>query len=219
MISYANLTKASELYEALGYKRIEVPWWATKDIVNITKPTGMSDDNLYGLSLNNKCLIASGEQAFLYLANKGQLPPGKYQTITPCFRNEPYDQYHSKHFMKLELIDLNPAPELLRFDKPELIRGLERTAILTLAEQALAVMAEVAGDPKAWLRVVPTGAVDPTAVPGANQLDVVLELVDSRQIELGSYGARRTSFATWFYGTGLAEPRFSRALAEGVYIR
>jgi len=31
-------------------------------------------------------------------------------------------------------------------------------------------------------------------------------------IEIGSYGIRSCSFLDWIYGTGLAEPRFSRAL-------
>lgn len=31
-----------------------------------------------------------------------------------------------------------------------------------------------------------------------------------RSIELGSYGARRTDFGTWIYGTGIAEPCFSK---------
>lgn len=34
----------------------------------------------------------------------------------------------------------------------------------------------------------------------------------ARTIELGSYGVRRAFFGTWVYGTGIAEPRFSKAL-------
>lgn len=88
LISYDVLNDAVNFYSHYEYRRIEVPWWATTDIVNITKPPHVSEENLYKLSLNKKCLVASGEQSFLYLINKGQLPPGKYQTITPCFRNE-----------------------------------------------------------------------------------------------------------------------------------
>lgn len=196
VINYQHLHLASEAYEGLGYRRLEVPWWATADIVNVTRPVGAGPN--YMVSVNGKALLASGEQGFLYLINKGQLPPGLYQTITPCFRNEPYDLYHRKQFMKLELIDTTcTAPH--------------QRDVGDVALQALQVLRTMA--PGVPLEVISTDAVDPIAVPGTAQLDVVA-IVDGRQIELGSYGARRTAFATWVYGTGLAEPRFSRTLAE-----
>lgn len=49
-------------------------------------------------------MVASGEQSFLYLYNKGFLPKGQYQTVTPCFRDEQFDAYHTKYFIKNELI-------------------------------------------------------------------------------------------------------------------
>jgi phenylalanyl-tRNA synthetase alpha subunit len=49
-------------------------------------------------------LVASGEQGFIELMIRENLV-GKYFTITPCFREEKYDELHLPYFMKLELID------------------------------------------------------------------------------------------------------------------
>jgi hypothetical protein len=69
-----------KFYESFGFKRIESPWTVTKDVSDITKPPGGKD----------KVLVASGEQSFLYLYLKGFLPRGRYQTVTPCFREQEY---------------------------------------------------------------------------------------------------------------------------------
>jgi hypothetical protein len=107
MIDYQLLADASEFYEQRGYQRIEVPWMVTPDVDFITKP---KDVEPLEVLQKGKNLIASGEQGFLYQMLKSYLPKGKYQTITPCFRNDAYDFTHSKVFMKLELIDtLNPG--------------------------------------------------------------------------------------------------------------
>lgn len=101
MINYQNLADSVVFYENNGFKRIETPWLVPPCIDNITKP---SNKNHYMLKHNDKCLVASGEQSFLYLYMKGFLPKGKFQTITPCFRDERYDMTHGKYFMKNELI-------------------------------------------------------------------------------------------------------------------
>lgn len=102
MIDYELLDKASKYYADLGYERIEVPWMVTPEVDRITKPREVES---LEVKQKGKNLIASGEQGFLYLMLKGYLPKGKYQTITPCFRDDSYDFTHSKVFMKLELID------------------------------------------------------------------------------------------------------------------
>lgn len=104
MIDYALLNKSIEHYEEKGFKRIEAPWTVTEKVDDITKP---KDRIHFQLKHNDKCLVASGEQSFLYLMIKGFLPEGKYQAITPCFRFEPFDPYHTKYFMKNELIITN----------------------------------------------------------------------------------------------------------------
>ena len=102
MINYNNLAKSIDFYESQGYKRIESPWLVPPCIDDITKP---KDKQHYMLKHNDKCLVASGEQSFLYLYLKENLPLGKFQTITPCFRDERYDLYHEKYFIKNELIN------------------------------------------------------------------------------------------------------------------
>lgn len=101
MINYNNLHLSTIFYEKEGFQRIESPWTVSKYVDNLTKP----DDKIsFELKHNNKCLIASGEQSFLYLYLKGFLPKGRFLTITPCYRFEEFDSTHSKYFMKSELI-------------------------------------------------------------------------------------------------------------------
>lgn len=209
-IDYELFGLALAHYRSFMFKQVEVPWWVTSDIANITKPTGVPESSNYKLSVNGKCLIASGEQAFLYLANKGHLPFGKYQTVTPCFRNEAYDAYHSKQFMKLELIELlNP------YAMPNSDVTVQEQ-VIALASAALSFFKERLHAVADRVQLVKTGVVDPIAVKGTEQLDIVLALKSGREIELGSYGARATSFATWIYGTGLAEPRCTKAYQEAL---
>lgn len=101
MIDYGRLNRSLEYYELCGYNRIEAPWTVTKYISGITKPEDRMDWEIIG---KNKVLVASGEQSFLYLYLKNFLPKGKFQTITPCFRDESFDITHTKYFMKNELI-------------------------------------------------------------------------------------------------------------------
>lgn len=101
MIDYKIIADSITYYADKGFKRIESPWTVSEKADNITRPT---DRIPFQLKHNDKCLVASGEQSFLYLMIKGFLPEGKFQTITPCFRYEPFDPYHTKYFMKNELI-------------------------------------------------------------------------------------------------------------------
>ena len=101
MIDYGRLDRSIKFYEAFGFNRIESPWTVTKAISAITKPIDKIDWEIMG---KDKVLVASGEQSFLYLYLKGFLPVGKYQTITPCFREESFDKIHTKYFIKNELI-------------------------------------------------------------------------------------------------------------------
>lgn len=207
MIQMHFLVAAQAAYHDKGYHPMDVPWWATRDIVNLTKNPNLPKDNEYELSLNHKCLIASGEQGFLYLANKGQLPQGTFQTMTPCFRNEPHDTYHQKQFMKLELIDYLPA--YVPRDGSNHAEELNHR-IATMLHHAFEVFQTVAQNTMS-LRMVETHASDPTHVPGTQTYDIE-GLTTNEWIELGSYGARHAAFGTWIYGTGLAEPRFSKVL-------
>lgn len=101
MIDYSRLDRSINFYSDKGFKRIESPWTVTKAVSAITKPEGAVDWEISG---KNKVLVASAEQGFLYLYLKGFLPKGTYQSISPCFRDEPFDLTHTKYFIKNELI-------------------------------------------------------------------------------------------------------------------
>ena len=101
MINYKLINDSIEYYNKYKFTRIESPWTVSEYIDNITKP---KDRTSFQLKHNNKCLVASGEQSFLYLYLKDFLPKGQFQTITPCFRMESFDYFHSKYFIKNELI-------------------------------------------------------------------------------------------------------------------
>lgn len=101
MIDYRLISDSIDYYENNGFNRIESPWTVSEYVDRITKPKEMIS---FQLKHNNKCLVASGEQSFLYLYLKDFLPKGQFQTTTPCFRFESFDYSHTKYFIKNELI-------------------------------------------------------------------------------------------------------------------
>lgn len=176
MINYEYLQDASNHYTDFGYTRIETPWMVTEEVDSITRP---KEKKPYVINGKNKNLIASGEQGFLYLMLKQYLPPGKYHTITPCFRDEPYDFEHSKTFMKLELINT------LYVDEDNLMSMIQ--------------------DAKEYFESILGGTTVQVKKTGNYSYDL-----EHFGVELGSYGIREYKHLKWIYGTGLAEPRFSR---------
>ena len=181
MINYQNLADSVEFYKECGYTSIEVPWTVTEYVDNITKP---ADRVHYQLMHNKKCLVASGEQGFLYLYLKDYLPKGKFQTITPCFRDEPYDLFHEKCFMKNELIITDDTSEKM---------------LNKIIDDARAFFAKIIGCSIDELQIINTSTDDTISLD-----------INFKNIELGSYGIRETEFIKWIYGTGCAEPRLSK---------
>jgi len=113
-INYDLISKAQQFYTEGGYINIETPWMVSKDVAKITRPPNILNKDYFVNS--NKCLVASGEQSFLYLYSKGQLLDGKWQTTTPCFRDE-VSYYHRKFFIKTELIEINPKNPTVSLDR------------------------------------------------------------------------------------------------------
>ena len=109
MIDYKKISDSIDYYESNGFKRIEVPWTVSEKVSNITKPESAIN---FQLKHNNKCLVASGEQSFLYLYLKSFVPKGQFQGITPCFRYESFDFLHTKYFIKNELIKTDIVNEI-----------------------------------------------------------------------------------------------------------
>jgi len=181
MINYLNLAKSIDFYEEHGFKRIEAPWLVPPCIDSITKP---KNKRHYMLQHNDKCLVASGEQSFLYLYLKENLPLGKFQTITPCFRDDRYDLYHEKYFMKNELINTENVDKFHLEEMIETAMNFYRT-IVPNRENLEVRETEIGFD---------------------------IEYFDKKDfaVELGSYGIRECEFLKWIYGTGCAEPRLSK---------
>lgn len=98
-----NFERAIEFYERKGFENIEVPWFLSEEAVNITRP---KDARLFNTPAGY--LPASAEQSFLQMLIDGKLPAGRYQALTPCFRDDKTDEWHQNAFMKLELIDTTP---------------------------------------------------------------------------------------------------------------
>lgn len=100
MIDHTKIVAAEAFYEAAGFKKIDVPWVIDRDAYQATFPEGRFPFFTLG-----GFLPASGEQSFIQLMLGGQLPTGKYQCTTPCFRDEAeYDELHLPYFYKVELI-------------------------------------------------------------------------------------------------------------------
>lgn len=209
MIDYGIIDQSIKFYEEIGFQRVESPWTVTPEISNITKPSNAKD---FTLVEKNKVLVASGEQSFLYLYNKGFLPKGKFQTVTPCFRDERFTPLHTKYFVKNELITTdNVSKEGLRF----MVHG------------ARDFFRKFCLRPKvndSYIRST-TEKDDVLIVNTDNGRNVIVDDIDVkdaylypqydlvyRGIELGSYGIRRCQFLSWIYGTGVAEPRLTRTL-------
>ena len=154
----------------------------TPAVSEITKPKDKKEE--FFIPSKNKVLVASGEQGFLYLYLKGFLPKGKYFTITPCFRDEVFDFLHTKYFMKTELIVTeNVCEEELK----KLIDVAFEFFSLYLPKDNLSIYKSLDSD-----------STD------------IFYTDENNAFELGSYGIRNCNYLTWIYGTGVAEPRFSR---------
>lgn len=104
MIDYQKIENSIKFYKENGFNRIEAPWWVPNEITKITLP---KDSKQYSIINNNKDLVGSAEQGFLYMMNQGLLPEGKYQAVTPCFREETQGILKRKYFLKNELIIVN----------------------------------------------------------------------------------------------------------------
>jgi hypothetical protein len=191
MINYGFLHASTLFYEERKFMRIEAPWTVTEEIANITKPKHLGET--FYLRDKKKMLVGSAEQSFLYLACKGFLSPGSYQAITPCFREDLHGPLHSKYFMKNELIDT-------------------KTVTLSRLTEVVEMAAEF------FQSMVPSAhriEVKETTTQGDEPSFDIEYNSPLKTIELGSYGIRHTSFLSWIYGTGCAEPRLSNAILSG----
>lgn len=108
LIQYDIIAEAISHYRKCGFEYIDAPWMIDKESMDATKPP---DAELF--STIDGHLVASGEQSFIAMHRAGNLPPGKYLCVTPCFRDEKQeDELHFRRFFKAELIDCRRDQDL-----------------------------------------------------------------------------------------------------------
>ncbi len=189
-MDYIRIGNAVEFYISKGYTFINVPWVVDKDTMMLTCP-----DEYFVIDSDVGPLVGSAEQGFLSLTLNSDLPAGNYVGVTPCFRREKNDYWHQDYFMKVELFStLNPSLETYQ--------RLQRDAYEFFQTQTTGKL-EINN-----LFDMRKGNFD-----DPNLFDVYFSDINLNNIEIGSYGMRRVSERNieWCFGTGLAEPRFSRA--------
>ncbi|RDJ35338.1 MAG: hypothetical protein DWQ19_11020 [Crenarchaeota archaeon] len=177
-INYSFISKAILCYESLGFKYVEVPWLVSNDALDVTRPPEARSFETFAGNL-----VASGEQSFIEIRDRLKVG-GKYQCVTPCFRDEKYDKYHKQRFLKNELIWVISPDDCVETKTKQCLDCASFVFLQCM-------------DYKFKIEVVDTDIGKDLYING---------------IEVGSYGYRCYDGFHWIYGTGLAEPRFSQAL-------
>lgn len=104
-IDYKKIVDALHFYQWAGYEFLDVPWFVSRQAMEVTAPPGRR----YCSSFLGD-LVASGEQSFIQMWLDGNLKKGRWHCVTPCFRDEPYvDDMHLNYFLKVELIEVEPS--------------------------------------------------------------------------------------------------------------
>lgn len=196
-IDWSRLGRCQRYYkDVLGAHNIDVPWWVTQEISDVTCPP---DAATYGLDLNDKKLVGSAEQSFLYMLSKGHLSQNVlYHAITPCFREEHHTSFSRKHFMKSELFMTGDIEDL-------------RNKLLSITNACKALFMDELG-----LKVIERPEQHYASLPGSFDLVAVN---GSDEYECGSYGVRFSpGLGAWLYATGCAEPRMSMIIASKIHL-
>lgn len=180
-------------FHSQEFEYVEVPW-IVDDVraINETLPTGHSPLRVENSQIDGY-LVGSAEQSFIRLMLNNDIVPGKYMAATPCFRDDPVDELHQRHFFKVELIEIL-HDDLFKSQKLD-----DMVAVALAGFNSL-------NNSRNWknLRVVETHSGTDIELNGT---------------EVGSYGYRSIELPDvprhWIYGTALAEPRFSYASKTG----
>lgn len=191
-IDSEKIYKALKHYKKLGYKLISVPTYVSEKAIDLTVPSCADKSKM--LKVGNMYYTGSAEQSFVGMVLNHDIEYGKYMAITPCHRSDNIDEWHLPIFLKIELLHYGD------FDEPcDIIQDTKEAELLNdvwcLYEK---LVKNICVKPK--IEVVPT--------------DIGVD-INVNGYETGSYGFRRIKdhHAIW-YGTGLAEPRFSSALLK-----
>lgn len=182
MIDYMKIARAVEYYKTCDYEYIDAPWFVSLDSLLVTRPSGTRIFSTFAGEL-----VASGEQSFIEMRKK--LKPGKYQCVTPCFRDDKYDKLHQMYFMKNELIWV---PEMNVRPICSLVDIMINESLQFFKRYGEAKIVEIKYDHN----------------------NICSKDIFVNGIEVGSYGVRLHDGFTWCYGTGCAEPRLSMVSKE-----
>lgn len=101
-IDYSKIAAAINFYKQKGFEYIEVPWDTPRKYREITF-SGVDFDPIG----DDRYLVGSAEQSFIYLFDQNKLKRGSYVTCTPCHRGDVVDATHQQYFLKVELFDSN----------------------------------------------------------------------------------------------------------------
>lgn len=188
-VNYRRLIESIDYYNDKGYKRINLSWIVNEKYANLT----YKDDNKFIIK-DGRALLGSAEQAFLREVLENNLE-GKFQCLTPCFRNDKEDNLHFEYFMKNELFIYN---EKYNFrDYESILEKMIKNAYNFFEEQSYISTLKLIKTPESLI-----------------SYDILL-----KDIEVGSYLMREVEFEgkkiMYVCGTGLAEPRFETAMFYG----
>ena len=112
---WRNLGNAALLYEARGWKWLDAEWAVKDDACRMTLPSGMEATKVTWQNADTMSLVGSAEQSFIDLMLRNSICSGKWQAITPCFRNESYTEPARRNvFIKLELFLCDMQSEKLQ---------------------------------------------------------------------------------------------------------
>jgi len=187
-VNFQIISNAISFYTNKGYKNVNTDWMVPIDIVSMTKPDSVDvEKDEIKCPISNKFLVASAEQGFIKQLSDKTLKPGKYQSTTPCFRNnEIEDKYHQLYFIKTELIITDNITQ----ENLEIIIQDAFEFFSTFFDKDL--------------KIIKTEDARSEA-----SYDI-----EYKGIELGSYGIRRINGLEWIYGTGCAEQRLRTLLID-----
>lgn len=191
------MDSAIELLCQQGFIFVDLPWVVQRQYSDATRPPTAQD-----FETPMGSLVASGEQSFLQMWVRGELPPMQkgalgYVGWTPCFRDEPVlDQLHQTMFLKVEWFvpeTFSRSPDLPKLMEIQMgvFRNLATHYLSTSYREVKNALTIVKMD---------NGSYD----------------INACGIEIGSYGRRGFDSHSYAYGTGLALPRFTTALASMV---
>lgn len=202
-INWHRISSAKAYYKNCGFEYIEVPWIVPMKTLSITKPLNGTAIEYKSADVEKNLeekqfLVASSEQSFLHLHRENKLN-GKYQTITPCFRDEDvYNDMYHPYFMKLELFS--------NID-------VDRNHLLNIVHDALLFFNHHCGIRN--VQIIPISTDINLGDWGVRCTDIYSYDLVCNGYELGSYGIRvHKDVGSWIYGTGIAEPRTSAIISR-----